>query len=158
VLAQELGARREQLAEIDDARRAWHAATEESRQRALVADTELRRRHPGMDLPPLHPDEELAAEPCGPDAGSERSEDRGAAVADVAAALEAARRVHSIVAERERQADREAEIDADDVMRRREAEAMSEAAARRNAVRQEPLPSRRAEIAGRQELEMEAGQ
>jgi hypothetical protein len=48
-------------------------------------------------------------------------------------------------------------IDADDVMRRREAEAMSEAAARQNAVRQEPLPIRRAEIAGRQELEMEAG-
>jgi hypothetical protein len=76
---------------------------------------------------------------------------------DLAAALDAARRVWEIVAERERQGGREAERDGDDVMRRREAEALAEAEARRSAVRQQPLPSRRAEIAGRQELEMEAG-
>ncbi len=57
-LAQEVDAHREDLAEVAAARRAWHAATELDRQRALMADTELRRRHPGAELPPLHPDEE----------------------------------------------------------------------------------------------------
>lgn len=157
-LAQDVGARREELAEIDESRRLWHAATEASRQRALVADSELRRRHPGMELPPLHADEKLVLEPVGPDASSDHSGERGAATLDVAAALEVARQVHAIVAECERQAGREAEIDGDDVMRRREVEALTEAAARQNAVRQESLLSRRAEVASRQELEMEAGQ
>ena len=33
---------------------AWHQANEPARQRALAADTELRRRHPGIDLQPVH--------------------------------------------------------------------------------------------------------
>jgi len=156
-LAQEVGARREQLAEIDEARRAWHAATELSRQRALVADSELRRRHPRTELPPLHPDEESVA--AASESGTtDLAEEREAAALDVAAALEVARHVHEIVAESDRQAGRDAELDSDDLMRRREAEALTEAAARRSAVRQEPAPSRRAEVARRQEFEMEAGQ
>ena len=55
-LAQEVGAHREALAEVAEARRGWHAATELDRQRALIADTELRRRHPDAELPQLHPD------------------------------------------------------------------------------------------------------
>ena len=57
-LAQEVGAYREALTEVAEARRRWHAATELDRQRALIADTELRRRHPDAELPPLHPAEE----------------------------------------------------------------------------------------------------
>ena len=57
-LAQEVGAYREALTEVDQARRRWHAATEPARQRALDADTELRRRHPDADVPPFHPDPE----------------------------------------------------------------------------------------------------
>jgi hypothetical protein len=52
-LAQEVAARRQHLAEIAEARRVWHAATERDRQQAMAADAELRRRHPGADLPPL---------------------------------------------------------------------------------------------------------
>lgn len=55
-LAQDVSAYREQLTQVDEARRRWHAATELDRQRALSADNELRRRHPDADLPPLHPD------------------------------------------------------------------------------------------------------
>ena len=64
-----------------------------------------------------------------------------------------------IIAERERRAAREAGLDSDDVMRRREADAQQEAAARRSAVRQNPAPSRLAgqrELQG-PELELEAG-
>ena len=57
-LAQEVGAYREALTEVAEARRRWHAATEQDRQRALTADTELRRRHPEAELPPLHTAEE----------------------------------------------------------------------------------------------------
>lgn len=52
-LAQDVGAYREALTEVSDARRRWHAATEMDRQRALIADAELRRRHPDAELPPL---------------------------------------------------------------------------------------------------------
>ncbi|SDI57541.1 conjugative relaxase domain-containing protein, TrwC/TraI family, partial [Sinosporangium album] len=55
-LAAELEERRSRLAEIDDARQAWHAATEDARVMAMRADSELRRR-PEVDaaaLPPLH--------------------------------------------------------------------------------------------------------
>ena len=70
-LAQEIGAYREALTEVAEARRRWHAATELDRQRAQLADTELRRRHPDIELPPLHPPEEPAVgadaqEPGGP--------------------------------------------------------------------------------------------
>ncbi len=57
-LAQEVGAYREALTEVAEARRRWHAATELDRQRALTADTELRRRHPEAEIPPLHTAEE----------------------------------------------------------------------------------------------------
>jgi hypothetical protein len=63
-LAQEVGAYREALTEVADARRRWHTATERDRQRALIADTELRRRHPEAELPPLHPSEEPVANPA----------------------------------------------------------------------------------------------
>jgi hypothetical protein len=42
-------------------------------------------------------------------------------------------------------------------MRRRDAEAQQEAAARRSAVRQDPAPSRRSESLERDESELEAG-
>ena len=57
-LAQEVGAYREALTEVAEARRRWHAATEQDRQRALIADTELRRRQPEAEFPPLHTPEE----------------------------------------------------------------------------------------------------
>lgn len=154
-VVQEVGERREALAEIDQARRAWHEATEESRQRALAADTELRRRHPGIDLPPLHGGEELAAERELADGVSDMPANP---VADLAGAVDAARQAVQIIAEREQQSRREAETESDDVMRRREAEVVNEAAAQRSAVWQPPTPSRRAEGVRRQQLEMEAGQ
>jgi AAA domain len=166
-LAQEVGTHREALAEVAEARRAWHAATELDRQRALMADTELRRRHPDAELPPLHPDEEPQRDP---DAGPIRDEShidqraepiggrQGEGRRDLKAALAAARRAQKIIAERERQGDREADVTSDDLMRRREAEAQQEAAARRTAVRQHPLASRRTLSLERDEPELEAGQ
>ncbi len=158
-LAQDVGVQRERLAEIDQARRAWHAVTEDSRQRALVADSELRRRHSGIELPLLHPDEDLTAEPSRTVVTADAHPD---AELNVGGALELARQVHQIIAEREqqadREADREAELDSDDLMRRREAEALTEAAARSSAVRQKPAPSRRSELGYRRQHEMEAGQ
>ena len=53
-LAQDVGAYREALTEVAEARRRWHAAIEQDRQQALIADAELRRRHPDAELPPLH--------------------------------------------------------------------------------------------------------
>ena len=53
---------REALTEVAEARRRWHAATEQDRQRALIADTELRRRHPDAKMPLLHPPEEPVAD------------------------------------------------------------------------------------------------
>jgi hypothetical protein len=41
-LAQEVGAYREALTEVAEARRRWHAATEPDRHQALMADAELR--------------------------------------------------------------------------------------------------------------------
>ena len=161
-LAQEIGAHREALAEVADARRAWHAGTEESRWRALVADTELRRRYPGLELAPLHADDELAAQvdEAEPAAEDVAPPERVDVPLDLEAALEAAGRAREILAERERLASRDAEADGDDLMWRREAEAQREAEARRDAVRQEPLPSRRLEADGRREVEyeLEAGE
>ncbi len=163
-LAQEVGAYREALTEVADARRRWHAATELSRQEALMADTELRRRHPDVELPPLHADGEPeagdtarpATDQAGLDTGS--GSDRSSTVRlDVKAAVEAARKAERIIAERQRRADRDPELDSDNVMRQREMEAEGEALERRSAVRQEPAPSRHmsAEL---DELELEAGQ
>jgi hypothetical protein len=82
----------------------------------------------------------------------------GEAHPDLTAALDAARRVQAIIAERQRQADRDADLSSDDLMRRREVEALREAEARRSAVRQEPLPSRRSDReAWQADYEMEAG-
>jgi len=78
--------------------------------------------------------------------------------ADLSAALAAAREARQIIAERDRQANHEAQLAGDDVMRRREAEAMQEASARRTAVRQDPAPSRHMMQLERDEPELEAGQ
>jgi AAA domain len=170
-LAQEVGAHREALTEIAAARRAWHAATELDREKALMADTELRRRHPDAELPPLHPEKEphyseLDAEPDRQEPSVDQAEAdansvagrQGEARRDINAALAAARQAQRIIAEREQQADREDQLASDDVMRRREMEAQQEASARRSAVRQDPAPSRRALSLERDELELEAGQ
>ena len=71
-LAQEVGVRRQALTEIAEARRRWHAATELTRQRALAADAELRRRYPDAELPPLHSADEPGQPE--PDAGAGRTE------------------------------------------------------------------------------------
>ena len=156
-LAQEVGAYREALTEVAGARRRWHAATELDRQRAFAADAELRRRHPDADLPPLHPTDESSALESAAAPGragpSGLVPDRRGAVLDVKAALAAARAAEKILAERGRQA----ELDGDDVMRRREAEALREASTRRSAVRQDPAPSRRTMSLELEELELEAG-
>ena len=154
------------LADIAAARQRWHTATEADRQRALMADTELRRRHPDLELPPLHPEEDmdrserqpagLAAEKAAADSGPTLD---GAETTrlDLQAALDAARRAELIITERQRQTDRDPERASDDLMRWREAEARQEAAARRSAVRQEPAPSRDTLALERDELELEAG-
>ncbi len=169
-LAQEVGAHREALAEVAAARRAWHAATELDRQQALMADTELRRRHADAELPSLHPSGEPHSEP---DAGTVPDEphanqtemDTSAALQregpgrqDIKAALAAARRAQQIIAGRKQEARHDADLASDDVMRRREAEAQQEASARRSAVRQDPAPSRHVLSLERDELELEAGQ
>lgn len=171
-LAQEVGAHREALAEVAEARQRWHAATEHSRHQALMADTELRRRHPEMQLPPLHPDQEAERpereiEPVQGEAGADEGQTStdsamdhqpGRARVYVKAALAAARRAQQMLAARERHAEREAEVADDDVARRRGTEARQEADARRSAVRQEPPPSREDTSLEREELELEAGQ
>ena len=164
-LAQEVGAYREDLTEIDEARRRWHTATELPRQQALMADTELRRRYPYLVLPPLHPEAEAEPEQPEPDAERARESDAEAAADqrahtrdDLMAALAAAREAQRIIAERERQTDREAGLVGDEVVRRREAEAMQEASARHTAVRQDPAPSRHMVQLERDEPELEAGQ
>jgi hypothetical protein len=170
-LAQEIGAYREALTEVAEARRCWHDATELTRQGALAADTELRRRHPDAELPPLHAVEvapraepRLEVDPAESPA-DQANVDPGTATdpplpsrLDVKAALAAARKVEKVLAERERHADHDADLAGDDLMRRREAEAAEEALVRRNAVRQDPAPSRRVVEADRDELELEAGQ
>ena len=167
-LAQEVGAYREALAEVAEARRRWHAATELDRRRAVAADAELRRRQPDAELPPLHPDEgpsrpELDAESAAQaEAGSgnqaEADSGRGSGEPglnrrDVRAALVAARWAERILAERGQQA----ELESEDVTRRQEAEALREAEARRSAVRREPAPSRRMVSVEREAPELEAG-
>jgi hypothetical protein len=162
-LAQEVGARRQALTEVAEARRRWHAATELTRQQALAADAELRRRHPDTELPPLHPADEPGQPE--PDAGADRTEHPpepatqrlSTARVDLQAALAAARKAEELLAQRQHRADRDAELADADLMRRREAEALAEAAARHAAVRQDPAPSRRAPSIGRDELELEAG-
>jgi hypothetical protein len=104
-LGQEVGAYREALTEVAEARRRWHASTELNRQRALLADTELRRRYPDAELPPLHPVEELDgtgvdAKPDRADLGADAAKEkepsapgrRDAHRLDITAALAAARR------------------------------------------------------------------
>jgi Protein of unknown function (DUF664) len=71
--AQQAGIRRQALEQMTEVRAAWYHATEPTRQRALAADTELCRRHPGIDLPPLHPEQEHTP-PTQPNIGRE-SED-----------------------------------------------------------------------------------
>jgi conjugative relaxase-like TrwC/TraI family protein len=152
-LAQEVGAYREKLAEIADARRQWHTTTETARQRALAADIELRRRHPDSDLPPLHQDAEPEADSAPQENGQRpRLDER-----DLNAALDAARQAQAIIVERQRQASQHAAAENDDVTRRRQAAAEHEAATRRGAVRQPPAHSRYLE-AERDELELGAGQ
>lgn len=129
-LAQEVGAHREALTEVAEARRRWHDAIELARQQALAADAQLRQRHPEADLPPLHskesfrpgPDEVAGAhfEPAaGPDdAGDGKAVDQPApAHLDVIAAPTAARKAKQLLTERQ-QSGRAAEL-ADDLMRRR---------------------------------------
>ena len=146
-----------------EARRRWHAATELTRQRALAADAELRRRYPDAELPPLHPADEPGQPE--PDVGAGRTENPPGPAAqrpstarvDLQAALAAAREAEEILAQRQHRADRDAELVGEDLMRRREAEVLAEAAARRAAVRQDPAPSRRAPSMDRDELELETG-
>ena len=162
-LAQEVGTYREALTEIDEARRRWHTAIGLSRQQALMADTELRRRYPGIELSPLHPEAEAEPDRADPDAEPQTDAESAAEQptrvrADLSAALAAAREAQRIIAERERQANREAQLAGDDIARRREAEAMQEASARRTAVWQDPAPSRHMTQLERDEPELEAGQ
>jgi hypothetical protein len=168
-LAQEVGAYREALTEVAEARRRWHAATELNRQKAIAADSELRRRYPDMELPPLHPAEETTrpqpdaeqtphqADASQPEVNHEMDANQSpTASLDVEAALAAARIAEKILANRERWADQDADL-ADDLRQRREAQAAEEASARRSAVRQDPASSRRAMTLERDELELEAG-
>jgi hypothetical protein len=76
---------------------------------------------------------------------------------DVEAALAAAKKAEQILAEREHQADHDTDRSDDDLIRRREAQAEEEAAARRDAVRQDPVPSRHLWSLDLDELELEAG-
>ena len=160
-LAQEVGAYREALTEVAETRRRWHTATDQNRQQALAADAELRRRHPNLELPPLHlPDDPTQGEQE-PDLGRGEADPRSSsrpdpARLDVAAALTAARKAEQILAAREHQADHEPDRN-DDLVRRRQAQAEEEAAARRNAVRQDPAPSRHKLPLELDEPELEAG-
>src|SRR5207244_1063153 len=84
------------------------------------ADAELRRRHPDVALPPLHPDADAEPDRAEPDesrrseADAESAADQGTAVRDdLSAALAAARQAQRIIAGRERQTDREARVAGD---------------------------------------------
>jgi conjugative relaxase-like TrwC/TraI family protein len=160
-LAQEVGAYREALTEVAEARRQWHTATELNRQKAASADAGLRCRHPAAELPPL----QLAAEEAASVSAEQQALEgetvpgqRGMVRHDIETALEAARRAQQIIAERQHQPSSDSGSGSDDIMRRREAEALQEAAARASAVRQDPLPSRHTELLERDEAELEAGQ
>jgi len=50
------------FAAVQDTRREWEAVTEATRRIAIAADTELRRRHPGMRIEPLRPHPSEAAD------------------------------------------------------------------------------------------------
>ena len=151
-LAEQVRSRRRALEEVAEARQAWHDATDQARQEARAADTELRRRHPGIYLPPMQPQHEQEAATSSPAAWPELDD-----TAALAAALKAAGQAKQILAERGRQT-REGDFENDDLMGRCEAEAMREAEARRSAVRQQPAPSRRAHWqAELTDLEPEAG-
>ena len=117
-LAQEVGAFREALTEIAEARRRWYTATEPDRQRAISADAELRRRYPEAAIAPLQLTENTeasampAARPGGqgsaglPVPGRSAATDQepatwtAASQRDIAAAVEAARRAEAILAAR----------------------------------------------------------
>ena len=63
------------FAAVQETRRQWEAVTQATRRIAIAADLELRRRHPGMPIPPLrpHPAElEGMADP-GPDERAEQA-------------------------------------------------------------------------------------
>jgi hypothetical protein len=140
----------------------WDAATRRQRHLAVAADTELRRRHPGIDLPPLQLDEEqapgIAARAAWPvdDAGPFTSR-RDQARLDIEAATSAARYAGHIIAARQGQGRRNVGKETDDLMRAREAEALREARARRTAAPQERLGGRHAARQARPDLEPEAG-
>jgi hypothetical protein len=142
---------------------AWHEVTEPARQRALAADAELRRRHRGIDLPPLHPQEEhgprTQARAARPDTGKAGSPvgDRDQARPDIEVPVTAARNARRIAAAGQVQSRLAIGTEADDLMRRRKAEALREAQDRRTALRQEPLASRYAVRQAQPELEPEAG-
>lgn len=171
VLAHEVGAYREALTAVAEARRRWHTATEPDRQSAITADAELRRRHPEAEIPPLQLPEDteaatmsaaatgkqgLAELPVTKRSGAADQEPAARTAAgrrDIAAAVEAARMAEAIIAEREQQAARDAHAVSDDVMRRRE----TEAHLRASAVRQDPEPSRSALSLEHAEPELEAG-
>jgi hypothetical protein len=155
-LAEVVGAHREALSEVANARRRWHDATELVRHEALDAEAELRRRYPGVELPPLHLGDEVSAPAEGSEAGRPQAE---RPEIDLDAALQAARQAEAVLAERESQANHDARQADEDLMRRRQLEAEQAAAARRNAVRQNPAPSyQSAAQLERDELELEAGQ
>src|SRR5699024_3945863 len=60
-LSRSAGALRGQLQQVQDQREAWFGATEEMRQQAMLADSELNRRHDDLNLPPLHHTDEESA-------------------------------------------------------------------------------------------------
>jgi hypothetical protein len=123
----------------------------------------LRRRHRGIDLPPLHLQDEhgsrTQAHAAWPDAGKAGSPagDRDQARPDIEVAVTAARNARRIAAARQVQSRQGIGTETDDLMRRREAEALREAQDRRTAVRQEPLASRHAGRQAQPDLEPEAG-
>jgi hypothetical protein len=157
---QQAGARRQALEHIAEARVAWHKATESARQRALAADTELRRRHSCIELSPLHPEEERGArtqaQAAAPEVGNAGST---AAYSDQARLdiVRAAKRARDIVTARQARAGRDIGIESDDPMRGPQTGALREGPARLTAVRQEPLNSRRAGRQAQPDLEPEAG-
>ncbi len=169
-LAQEVGAYRQALTDLAETRSRWHAATEVTRQQALAADAELRQRYRDAEFPPLH----HGAEADRPDPGAEArhsdpaehhakrapdpTERPRTTRVDLQAAMAAARKAEEILAERQHRADREAQAAGEDLVRRGEAEAVAEVAARHAAVRQDPAPSRHPWSLERDELELEAGQ
>jgi hypothetical protein len=81
-----------------------------------------------------------------------------AAGLDIEAAVKAARRAEAILAARQYSGVSQAGFDGDELMRRRQAAAEHEAAARRSAVRQDPAPRHHAYELDQAEPQLEAGQ